>query len=693
MKTIRGVGIVVLLFLVSGCSGSTPGNSPVATSDWQFRKTIAQPIVQTVSAETTMGSLEENKVNVSVKSETFDTPTDVTLKNPDTVPAIAAGMFTPLGAPIEITSDQRRLNQPLTITLQVNEARSEDIEQGSVWAFYYNGKSWDAVRPKSVDPIRQTITFESYHMSFWGTGKVSVEERIKQYTKSKTLGEMAQEKTDEVVEKIVEDAIDHLLRVQLGMSDESAKYKIISSLANDDDYAEILDAFRRGDATGFNQKMMVFLGKKVAENVEKSALENALKTLSSDEGVEYAEAAAQALGYLYEGDLKGAAEVLGGKIADAFLVTKLFKAAGEIVEYQINQWKDAELEAAYQAYKNGSDDYFWGYNVDKGQFDQVYDQMKGIAVRLESEYVEREKQRRENLGLSEPTDAQLREIREQVRKDLEAQFKTRLSKEEELAKEQARLTSLIDAFDKAKLLENGSFGYDDDDQSLEERLDSLLGHIKRILKDTKKKTWTTNTFGDKESLSMNDLVSLVQALNSSDGEKVYAQALKDKFGLAQGIGIAGDFVLKGIPDPPTNDWMSQITAGLIQGSVIEVKNGVFDNSKQQVFNTSEGPVSFIGNGWLHWSGTYDVATAMLDITFEYGWDGETTGQSGKGKERIVYNASNKVKITPDMKRVAINLIGTITSTKSSMGNNGWNKPWTDTFPGGPTVQFDIELHN
>jgi hypothetical protein len=37
------------------------------------------------------------------------------------------------------------------------------------------------------------------------------------------------------------------------------------------------------------------------------------------------------------------------------MVTKFFKVGVEIVQYRIETWKDAEIEAAYQAFRNGAD--------------------------------------------------------------------------------------------------------------------------------------------------------------------------------------------------------------------------------------------------------------------------------------------------------------------------------------------------
>ena len=44
----------------------------------------------------------------------------------------------------------------------------------------------------------------------------------------------------------------------------------MSSLANDDEYKDLIEKFQEGDVTGFNETFNIFVGKKIAENLEDS---------------------------------------------------------------------------------------------------------------------------------------------------------------------------------------------------------------------------------------------------------------------------------------------------------------------------------------------------------------------------------------------------------------------------------------
>lgn len=116
------------------------------------------------------------------------------------------------------------------------------------------------------------------------------------------------------------------------------------------------------------------------------------------------------------------------------MITKIIQSGVEIVQAGIDSWKDAEIEAAYEAYKNGADNRFFGYNVDAGDFDALWSQMRGIATRLQSEAVNREIARRESMGMPPPTDRDLDRIREQVRENLKKDFENRLKSEAEIEK-------------------------------------------------------------------------------------------------------------------------------------------------------------------------------------------------------------------------------------------------------------------
>ena len=232
---------------------------------------------------------------------------------------------------------------------------------------------------------------------------------------------MAQKKVDSVVNEMVKNSVEYILKKRLGLTDdtaeESVKFKIMSSLANDDEYKDIVDKFREGDITGVNETFNLFVGKKIAENLEDSMWKSSLEFLS-DSGTGLITAGSQAAGYAAEGQYLEAGRILGTQIAEEFMITKIVQAGVEIVQYNIDTWKDAEIEAAYKAYRDGSNNKFFGYNVDKGDFDSLYNQMRGISVRLESEAVEREIKRRAEYGLPPATEEDLEAVRNKVKADL-----------------------------------------------------------------------------------------------------------------------------------------------------------------------------------------------------------------------------------------------------------------------------------
>ena len=90
--------------------------------------------------------------------------------------------------------------------------------------------------------------------------------------------------------------------------------------------------------------------------------------------------------------------LLESKIADKFLITTAGKIAVEVIDYQIESWKNSEVEAAFKAYKNGANGAFWGYNVDKQDFDAVWTQMKGASRQLELEAIAKENGIRQESG-------------------------------------------------------------------------------------------------------------------------------------------------------------------------------------------------------------------------------------------------------------------------------------------------------
>lgn len=293
----------------------SPTADPRLTA-WKYEKPIANPLsASSGNAETSLGDVEKDLVKVSVPGNILDSAATVTISTPDKVPDIVAKEFAPGGAPISISAGDKevRLSQPVSITMKIDSRQiTTRTLPSDFWVTYFDGKDWEYLRPGVVDLKARTLTFSTYHFSLFGYGKISLDQRIEKYAHSKTLENMAQKTVDKYVEKAVEKTVEHILKDRLGIDDESTKSKILSSLANDDDYRDIYEKIMEGDVVGANQSLQVFAGKKIAENVEKSKLSKALGSLA-DKGVGYVESVAQASGYLAEGRYKDAGRILGGE--------------------------------------------------------------------------------------------------------------------------------------------------------------------------------------------------------------------------------------------------------------------------------------------------------------------------------------------------------------------------------------------
>jgi hypothetical protein len=213
------------------------------------------------------------------------------------------------------------------------------------------------------------VTLDTYHFSFFGANKVEDDKKITEAwihsaAFDKTLRDSINEKSDYLANQVVD-----MMLKKMGISDESAKGKILADILKDDGYKDVVKAYAKGDVVEGGQKVAALAGSKIVEFVPESTLSKALGSIAGSP--EDIAAAGKALGSIAAGQYKDAAKIIGEQIADKFLITTAGKIAVEVINVQIDSWKNSEVEAAFQAYKNGANGAFWGYNVDKKDFDAV----------------------------------------------------------------------------------------------------------------------------------------------------------------------------------------------------------------------------------------------------------------------------------------------------------------------------------
>ncbi len=525
--------LILSVFLFSGC-GSSSGDT-----NWEYQKTIQNPLKATCgNSEVKLGNLEQDGVEVTIPANTFAQPTEVSLINPDKVPKYESKQMTGFGAPIDISVGEKsvRLQQPVTIKMKFDPSTlGADLESGSLYMGYFNGKQWQYIKPV-VDRDKNIMTFTTSHFSLFGTTKLTVDQRIEKYTSNKALADWAQKQSDDMTNAAAEKVIDHILKDKLGISDEATKGKVLASLLKDDEWGSMVKNLASGDVAGFNQDLQVLCGKKIVENVSESALSKALGHLTSDFGVETAKKASEAAGYLAEGRAKDAARIIGEHIADQFMITTAGKIAVAAIENKIASWKNEEVEAAYQAYKNGASSKvpWWGYQVEKGNFDDVWSQMGGAARQLEIEAIAAQEKVREDAGMPALDEREKEKIRTLVHNDLQKQFEQRVKTDAEIEKQKAEYDMIMDMYKEAGFMEKGRWGWEKE-YELEQRLDVLVHFKDKLLRDTGREYIKSGNGHNKDAISVNELkliaMNWFSTSDPAERQKIYVEYLKKEFGI------------------------------------------------------------------------------------------------------------------------------------------------------------------
>lgn len=535
--SILGLGFIVWKFIVGGGSDKSAFSTSQKLTDWKFSPTIQSPIskVSTSEDEIILGTVAENQVSVVVSPGAFDEDTSVELSNPEEVPKVNSAVVDIVGAPIELSvGEPVRLNEKAVVTFAFDPSLlPEDTKEYQMRVVYYNGSEWDYIKPISVDFDSGTMVFETYHFSLLGANRINDDNKIvEQWVHSQALDSTIRDNVNNISDEVTNKVVDLMLE-RMGISDKSLKGQVLGEVLKDDSYKELYDLYQKGDTVGFSQKVALVAGGKIAAIVPETAMKEALANISGDASEDVAKVA-QAAGYMAEGQYKEAAKIIGEQIADKFLITTAGKIAVEVVDYQIQSWKNSEIDAAYIAYRDGADSYFYGYNNDAGDFETVWYQMRGIRRQLELEAIRKENEVRDDAGMPELTERQMDLIRENVKRTFKSQFEQRKEHEETIKKEEERLNKIFSAFKNADFF--GGLGPADLDKGydLETKLSLLNTFVNKLLRDTGRKDITDiQGYLGKDKIQLDEMVIAAKFyFSGAEGNQKYAEYLQEHFGIS-----------------------------------------------------------------------------------------------------------------------------------------------------------------
>lgn len=564
------------------------------TSNWSYEKEIKETLTVVSGAEEVIiGNLEQDGIQVTIPGGTFLEETQVTLKNPDAAPGYQESEMLGFGAPFELSVEKGpvRLLQPVTIIMKYDPAvLGEDLESGALYFAYYSGEKWEYMKP-IVDVAQETITFRTCHFSLFSKAELTMDKRIDQYIGNAAVADWAKEQGNSITDDALNSAINHILKEKLKIDDDTITGKVLSSLKEDGEWASMLNSVKDGDPETFNQNLQILLGKKIVENVSESTLSSALGAITEDAGIEVVAKAGEAAGYLAEGRYKDAAKIIGEQIADQFMITKVGKFAVAAIKSQISSWKNEEIEAAYQVYKNGANSRipFWGYQVEKENFDDVWTQMGGAARQLELEAIASQNQAREEAGMPLLTPEEEEKLRTHVMRDLKAQFEKRVKTDSEIEAKEKELEMIMDMYQEAGFLEKGRWGWKKE-YELETRLDVLMHFKDKLLSDTGRTGIKSGSLHNEQSIGLEQMKTIAMKWFGTEDEaekqKVYEEFLESEFGIKmtpEGSEINGDWTTctvtiteydLGSPPPPQEESESDEGSAGCDLSSLDVYNMV-----------------------------------------------------------------------------------------------------------------------
>lgn len=541
----------VFFLMFSGCSrtpdGSAWQNRPVpptleakqwnGDTAWEYEQKIATPVngVVTTDQDLSVGDLQTHQVGLVIKQWALSSGTVITLQHPSKTPKIFGEQVQTLGAPIEINAWEKsvRLDEKAVVTFTFDpKVLIPDTFPSELRVVYFNGQEWETIRPLSVDMTWGIVTFETYHFSFFWLNKIKDKTKItEEWIHSKTLDEELKKNLNSASDHVANQIIDLTLQ-KMWITDKSLKGKILSDVLKDDSYKKIYDAYQKWDVADLNQRINLLASKKIVQNVPSSVFKSLLAgTIDAKDDIE---AVSKAAGFAVEGRYEDAARIIGENIADKFLLTTATKIAAEVMQGQIDSRKNKEVEAAYMAFKNWADGYFWWYNVDPGDFNSVWDQMRGIRRQLEIDAIAKENAIRRESWMPALTAAQEDMVREWVKASYEKQFALRKEREIEITKQEEKLRLIIAWFAQADFFDSTlgpvwlDKGYDYDS-----KLDVLDHFTRKMMDDTgrfdvSEKEWLLVDW----ALQITDIVQAARLYFWwPDGKKAYQKFLKDRFGI------------------------------------------------------------------------------------------------------------------------------------------------------------------
>lgn len=548
-------GLVLLLLtavsvpaLLAGCGSDAQEEGATWENHWENDMIIPEEIVKVAGEQDVyLGDLAAHGVEVFIPGEAFEGPTEVLLSTPEEPVPVDGDIFIPASSlyALSFQGEQTRTDVPVQITLYMcRETLHTSEETGGFRALHFQEDlGWTYTEPIEIHVEEGLMVFETYHNFLWGGGALTEEERIDQQSLAISreqwartqVGESLEELTKEIVDEMVMEAFDGELHdiaahVSSEVADEIARQLNVAVIGEDGDVTILpmgkgygmTRQLMEGDYNGLGISIATESAKHLNKYIESKALSSEIKS-----ALKYTGLMSNILGAVTEGNFIDASEHIAEFMISKSHLLRAARLTVQSVDMQINNWRDKEIEKAYQVFVHGAQSRipWWGYQVNPGDFGSLWMQMRGVARQVEIDALNRHA-RLWGMHVDEIPRELAQEIRDQAARDLWEQFERRKEQEARIAEFKERNDYVIERFRDWGLLQKGmAFP---PDMPIEEHLVNLFGQLFRVVEDTGR----SNVIYDFGHFSMlkEDEVTLEQIMEaihaySMDGEEGYLETL------------------------------------------------------------------------------------------------------------------------------------------------------------------------
>ena len=225
---------------------------------------IPEAVVKT-GASVVLGKASTNGWSLSIPKGSFTKDVFVSLtKLPmSSLGGSAPTGFVPFGTPVDVKIkglEFARLGAPVSITVQINKEQVKTIKnKEDVYAAYYYQGKWEYFLPDSVDLVKGTAVFSTYHFSDFSLGTLSEDEQISNFARKTAVQSWSTELGQKEFYKATKDYFDAALK-KMGVQNTAAREKMIKDMVTTNNLADIVDTMCGNDLTAKNNKLYEIMG-------------------------------------------------------------------------------------------------------------------------------------------------------------------------------------------------------------------------------------------------------------------------------------------------------------------------------------------------------------------------------------------------------------------------------------------------